>query len=149
MKKVFANWKMSLSALLLVGGLMFVSNTAQAQLTSSLAAPNDLQPIKGVSGTWVSQPEALQLLQAELDGNITTALATLPIQSSQFIVWKYKGLLYEEIIRSIENGVSVSKALRINYEHLAGASNIEPVISPLSQAEWQAIFNELVDLLTV
>jgi len=145
MKKVFANWKMSLSALLLVGGLMFVSNTAKAQISSTSVASVD---IKGVTGTWVAQSVALQLLQDEINGPIATALEQLPVQSSQFIVWKYKNLLYEEVYNSIQQGIPVSKALRINYEKLAGASNIEPVLTPLSAAEWQTIFNELVDLLT-
>lgn len=145
MKKVFANWKMSLSALLLVGGLMLLSNTAQAQLTSTTVASAD---IKGVTGTWADQSNALQLLQDEINGPIATALEQLPVQSSQFIVWKYKGLLYEQVYNSIQQGISVSKAVRINYEKLSGASNIEPVLSPLSPAEWQTIFNELVDLLT-
>lgn len=145
MKKVFANWKMPFSAFLLVGGLMFVSNTATAQLTSSLVASAD---IKGVTGTWVAGSAALQLLQDELNGPIATALEQLPVQSSQFIVWKYKGLLYEEVYKSIEQGIPVSKAVRINYERLAGATNIEPVLSPLSPAEWQTILNELIDLLT-
>jgi len=145
MKKVFANWKMSLSAFLLVGGLMFVSNTAKAQLTSTTVASVD---IKGVTGTWVSGSEALQLLQDEINGPIATALEQLPVQSSQFIVWKYKNLLYEQVYNSIQQGISVSKAVRINYEALSGASNIEPVLTPLSAAEWQTIFNELVNLLT-
>ncbi|MDO8368043.1 MAG: hypothetical protein Q7T20_14675 [Saprospiraceae bacterium] len=145
MKKVFANWKMSLSALLLVGGLMFVSNTATAQLTSTLTASAD---IKGVTGTWALESAALQLLLDEINGPIATALEQLPVNSSQFTVWKYKGLLYEQVYNSIQQGVGVSKAVRINYEHLAGASNIEPVLTPLSPAEWQIILNELVDLLT-
>ena len=145
MKKVFANWKMSMTTLFLVGGLMFVSNTAQAQLSSTLSGSVD---IKGVTGTWESQSTALQLLLNEINGPIATALEQLPVQSSQFIVWKYKGLLYEQVYNSIAQGVPVSKAVRVNYEHLSGASNIEPVLSPLSPAEWQIIFNELVDLLT-
>ena len=146
MKKVFATWKMSFAALLLVGGLMFVSNTATAQLTSTITASN--ADIKGVNGTWANESDALQLIQAELDGPINTALTQLPEQSSQFIVWKYKGLLYELVYNSIDQGVGVSKSVRINYERLAGASNIEPVLTPLSQTEWQTILNELIDLLT-
>ncbi|MFN0213041.1 MAG: hypothetical protein ACKVT2_02190 [Saprospiraceae bacterium] len=145
MKKVFANWKMPLTALLLVSGLMFVSNTAQAQLTSTIVGSAD---IKGVTGTWADQSTALQLLQNEINGPIASALEQLPVQSSQFIVWKYKGVLYEMVYNSIQQGVPVSKAVRVNYEHLSGASNIEPVVSPLSPAEWQTILNELVDLLT-
>lgn len=145
MKKVFANWKMSLSALFLVGGLMFLSNNVQAQISST---PNAAIDIKGVTGSWASNSEALQLLQEQLDGPIKDALEQLPTNSSMFIIWKYKGLLYEEVYKSIQDGATVSKAVRVNYEHLAGASNLEPVLSPLSQSEWQTIFNELVDLLT-
>lgn len=147
MKKVFANWKMSLSALLLVGGMMLVSNSVQAQGGISATAIGN-SDVKG-AGTWVLESSALQLLQAELEGPINTALEQLPSNSSMFTIWKYKGLLYEQVYNSIQQGVPVSKAVRVNYEQLSGASHIEPVLTPLSPAEWQTIFNELVDLLTV
>lgn len=147
MKKVFANWKMSFAALLLVGGLMVVSNSAQAQdglLTSSNGYPD----VKG-AGTWLLEADALALLEAELQGNIATALETLPPTGQQFIFWKYKAMLYEAVYASIVEGTNTSKAFRINYDRLAGAQHLEPVISPLSQSEWQLIFNEMVDLLTL
>lgn len=144
MKKVFANWKMSLSALLLVGGLMLVSNNAQAQ-------GSNLQPhtpdVKG-AGTWLVESEALQALETQLQGPIAQALAQLPPGGQQYIVWKTKAELYEAIRGSIIGGVNTSRAFRVNYDQRAGAPHIEPVISALSQAEWQAVFNELVDLLT-
>jgi hypothetical protein len=146
MKKVFANWKMSLSALLLVGGLMFLSNSAQAQ--GGLVTANPTQAdVKG-AGAWALESDALTLLEGELQGSIASALENLPSGGQQYIVWKLKGQLYEDVYASIKNGVSVSKSVRVSFDHLAGASHLEPVISPLSQTEWQAIFNELVDLLT-
>jgi hypothetical protein len=147
MKKVFTNWKMSLSALLLVGGLMLVSNSAQAQggTTSSTVANVD---VKG-AGTWALEADALALLAAELQGPIAQALATLPPGGQQFIIWKEKAQLYEAVYASISGGITVSKSVRINYDQVAGASHLEPIaFSPLSQAEWQAILNELVDLLS-
>lgn len=147
MKKVFANWKMSLSALLLVGGLMFVSNSAQAQggtLTASQATPD----VKG-AGTWALEADALALLEAELNGPIAQALANLPNGGQQYVIWKSKAGLYEAVHASIKEGIAVSKAVRINYDHVAGASHLDVIpFSPLSQAEWQVVFNELVDLLT-
>ena len=146
MKKVFTNWKMSLSALLLVGGLMLMSSSAHAQ--GGLLQPNPASPeVKG-AGTWVVENDALALLQAELQGSITQALANLPSGGQQYIVWKVKGQLYEAVYASVSAGIAVPKAVRFNYDRMAGASHLEPVISPLSQSEWQAIFNELVDLLT-
>ena len=146
MKKVFANWKMSLSALFLVGGLMLLSTSAQAQ--GGLLQANPVQPdIKG-AGAWVIEADALTLLEAELQGSIAQALTNLPSGGQQYIYWKLKAQLYEAVHASILGGVAVSKSVRINYDHLAGASHAEPVISPLSPTEWQAILNELVDLLT-
>jgi hypothetical protein len=145
MKKVFANWKMSLSALLLVGGLMIVSNSASAQ-NGQLVNPTT-PDIKG-AGTWVLESNALALLQGEMEGTIEQALSQLPSGGQQYIVWKYKAQLYSSVYGSISQGVSVSKAVRVQYDQLAGASHLEPVISPLSQTEWQAILNELVDLLS-
>ena len=146
MKKVFTNWKMSLSALLLVGGLMLVSNSAQAQ--GGLLLANPTTPVVKGAGTWVLESDALTLIEGELNGTIAQALAQLPNGGQQYLVWKYKAELYSAVYTSIQQGVPVNKAVRINYDHLAGSTNAEPVISPLSQAEWQAIFNELVDLLT-
>ena len=147
MKKVFANWKMSLSALFLVGGLMLVSASAQAQ--GGLLQANPVEPeVKG-AGTWVIEADALASLEAELHGSIAQALANLPSGGQQYIIWKEKARLYEAVYASIKDGIAVSKAVRINYDHAAGASHLEPIpFSPLSQAEWQAMFNELVDLLT-
>lgn len=146
MKKVFANWKMSLSALVLVSGLMFVSNSAQAQ--GGMLQPNPVEPdVKG-AGTWVLEADALTLLEGELNGQIAQALAQLPNGGQQYLFWKYKAELYSNVYASIQQGIVTSKAVRINYDHLAGAPHMEPVISPLSQNEWQMIFNELVDLLT-
>lgn len=147
MKKVFANWKMSLSALLLVGGLMFVSNSAQAQGGMLQQNPTQ-QDIKG-AGTWVLESDALALLEAELQGPIAQALANLPSGGQQYIVWKEKAQLYEAVYASIKEGIAPSKAVRINYDHVAGASHLETIqFSPLSQAEWQSILNGLVDLLS-
>lgn len=146
MKKVFANWKMSLSALLLVGGLMFVSNSAQAQGGVS-AIPVGNADVKG-AGTWAIEADALTLLVGEMEGTIAQALATLPPGGQQYIVWKSKADLYSRVYSSIQSGVSVSKSVRLNYDQMAGASHLDNVISPLSQAEWQQVLNELVDLLT-
>lgn len=146
MKKVFANWKMSFAALLLVGGLMLVSNSAQAQ-NGLVTSNNNYPDVKG-AGTWLLEADALAVLKAELDGNIATALETLPPTGQQFIFWKYKAELYEAVYASIEAGINTSKAFRVNYDRRAGAPHQEPVISALSQAEWQLIFNEMVDLLT-
>jgi hypothetical protein len=146
MKKVFANWKMSLATLLLVGGLMIVSNSAQAQ-GGLITSNNDTPDVKG-AGTWVLEADALALLEGELQGNIATALETLPPSGQQYIFWKYKAMLFEAVHASIKGGINTSKAFRVNYDRMAGASHQEPVISALSQAEWQQIFNEMVDLLT-
>lgn len=144
MKKVFANWKMSLSALLLVGGLMFVANSAQAQGT--LLQPYNAD-VKGASN-WKVESAALQALEAELQGPIAQALNTLPPSGQQYIVWKHKAQLYEAVHYSIQQGVNTSKAVRVNYDQMAGAPHLEPVISALTQQEWQVIFNDLVTLLT-
>jgi len=82
MKKVFTNWKMSFSALLLVGGLMLVSNNAQAQ--GNILQPNT-PDVKG-AGTWLVESEALQALEAQLKGPIAQALATLPPGGQQYII---------------------------------------------------------------
>ncbi len=147
MKKVFTNWKMSLTALLLVGGLMLVSNSAQAQ--GGLLQTNPTQPdVKG-AGNWALESDAINLLVGELQGNIAQALDNLPSGGQQYIVWKCKAQLYEAVLASIQNGIAVSKSVRINYDHVAGASHLDVIkFSPLSQAEWQTMFNELVDLLT-
>jgi hypothetical protein len=146
MKKVFANWKMSFAALLLVGGLMLVSNSAQAQ--SGLVTANSNYPdVKG-AGTWVLEAEALTLLHAEMTGQIEQALEQLPPSGQQYIFWKHKAMLYSMVYSSIQEGINTSKAFRINYDRMAGAPHQEPVISALSQSEWQQIFNEMVDLLT-
>ena len=145
MKKVFANWKMSLSALLLMGGLMLLSNSAQAQ-GSSLTNDPGASDVKG-AGTWVLESEALALLQAQLAGPIEQALVNLPNGGQQYLNWKYKAALYEEVYASIQGGVPVSKAVKLNFSKLAGpVDNIQ--FSPLSQSEWQALLNELVDLLS-
>jgi len=145
MKKVFANWKMPLSALLLVGGLMFLSNNVQAQISST---PNAAIDIKGVTGTWVLDSDALTLLEGELQGPIAQALAQLPNGGQQYLVWKYKAQLYSDVYDSIKQGVLTSRAVRINYDQLAITSTDANPFSPLSQAEWQTILNELIDLLT-
>jgi len=147
MKKVFANWKMSLSALLLVGGLMLVSNSAQAQ--GGLVTANPTTPdVKG-AGTWAIEADALTLLEIELQGEITQALASLPSGGQQYIVWKHKAMLYEAVYASILDGVTVPKSVRVSYDQLAGAAHLDKIISPLSPAEWQGVFNDLVDLLTL
>lgn len=148
MKKVFANWKMSLTALLLMGSLMLVSNGAQAQGNTLSSNPGTADDVKG-AGTWAIEADALLLLEIELQGPITQALEQLPNGSGQFYVWKYKATLYEAVHASIQQGIPVSKAVRANYDRMAGAPHMEPVISVLSQSEWQTIFNELVDLLTI
>jgi len=145
MKKVFANWKMSLSALLLVGGLMLVSNSAQAQGGQLVANPTSPE-VKG-AGVWVIESNALALLEAELTGSIAQALAQLPAGGQQYIVWKYKAQLYSSVHSSITEGASVPKAVVNNYAALAGPLD-SVTFSALSQAEWQVMFNELVDLLT-
>lgn len=144
MKKVFANWKMSLSALLLVGGLMLVSSNAQAQ-TLQLEANPASPDVKG-AGVWLFETDALLALEGQLQGPIAQALVQLPNGGQQYIVWKYKAMLYEGTYASVKQGVAVSKAVVLNYSALAGP--VDHLISPLSQAEWQTMFNELVDLLT-
>lgn len=147
MKKVFTNWKMSLSALLLVSGLMFVSSSAQAQGAISSTAIGANADVKG-AGTWVLEADALALIEAELQGPIAQALAVLPPGGQQYLFWKGKAELYEAVYASIVSGISPSKSVRVNFDQMAGASHLEPVISYLSQNEWQTIFNELIDLLT-
>lgn len=149
MKKVFANWKMSLTALLLVGGLMLVSNQAQAQGGPAVmeVSPANLEVKE--AGVWVSGSEALDLLDAQIQGPITQALIDLPAGGQQYLFWKHKGLLYDAVYASLREGVSTAKAVRFNYDQVAGAPHIlRTTASPLSQTEWQQIFNELVDLLT-
>lgn len=144
MKKVFTNWKMSLTALFLVGGLMLVSNNAQAQ--GNILQPNT-PDVKGAD-SWLVESEALQTLEAQLQGPIAQSLAQLPPGGQQYIIWKTKAELYEAVHGAIASGINTSKAFRVNYDQKAGAPHLEPVISALSQSEWQAVFNELVDLLT-
>ena len=145
MKKVFANWKMSLSALLLMGGLMLLSNSAQAQ-GSSLTKDPSASDVKG-AGTLVLESEAISLLEAQLSGPINQALNNLPNGGQQYLVWKYKGMLYEDALSSIKAGVPVSKAVKLNYAKMAGPVD-KIQFSPLTQAEWQGLLNELVDLLS-
>lgn len=125
---------------------MLVSNSAQAQggITSSPVANVD---VKG-AGTWVLETDAIQILKDELSGPINDAANIIPVGSSQYFIWKYKAILYEAVLASMLEGIGTSKAVRINYDRLAGSTNAEPVVSPLSQAEWQGILNELVDLLS-
>lgn len=145
MKKVFANWKMSLSALLLMGGLMLLSNSAQAQ-GSSITNDASASDVKG-AGAWVLESDALALLQAQLAGPIEQALINLPNGGQQYIVWKNKAMLYEEVYAAIQNGVPVSKSVKLSYSKFAGpVDNLQ--FSALSPAEWQALLNELVDLLS-
>ena len=136
MKKVFL--KISLLAVFLLVGLM----SAQAQTLTSVSN-TDVKTL----GTWTAESDALQLLEAELSGPIAQALETLP-QGQQFIIWKYKAILYQNVHTSISAGTPVSKSVRINYDQLAGASHLEPILTALSQAEWLVLYNELVDLLT-
>ena len=145
MKKVFTNWKMSLSALLLVSGLMFVSTSAQAQGAISSTAIGANADVKG-AGTWVLEAEALTLLEGQLQGPINQALTTLPSGGQQYIVWKAKAELYETVYANIKQGISPSKSVALSYAQLAGP--VDHLITPLSAAEWQTLLNELVDLLT-
>ena len=145
MKKVFTNLKMFLSTLFLVGGMMLVSNSVQAQ--GGQLQPNPVSPdIKG-AGTWADGSTALILLEAELTGSIAQALAQLPSGGQQYIVWKHKAMLYEAVYGDIKDGAQVPKAVVGHYTAFAGPLD-SVVFSALSQAEWQAIYNELVDLLT-
>lgn len=124
---------------------MLVSNSAQAQ--GGQLSPNPAAPeVKG-AGVWVIESNALALLEAELTGSIAQALVQLPNGGQQYIVWKYKAQLYEAVYASIKDGGSVAKATVNEYANLAGPVD-KVTFSPLSAAEWQAMFNELVDLLT-
>lgn len=136
---------MSLMAILLLAGLMFATS-AQAQGGTLQPAPST--PSIKTTGAWLNATSALEALQTELNGSINQALETLPPTGQQYLIWKYKAELYEGVHASILGGVSVEKAVRVNFDRLAGAKHAEPVISALSQAEWQVIFNEIVDLLT-
>ena len=136
---------MSLMAVVLLAGLMFATN-AQAQGGTLEPAPST--PSIKTTGVWLASSSALEALETELNGSINQALETLPPSGQQYIIWKFKAELYEGVYESILRGTSVEKAVRINFDRLAGAKHAEPVISALSQAEWQDIFNEIVDLLT-
>ena len=128
---------------------MLVSNSAQAQ--GGQVVPNPTSPeVKG-AGVWVIESNALALLEAELTGSIAQALSQLPAGGQQYIVWKYKAILYENVRTSILGGAQVSKSAVNNYFALAGSPSIfdNQPITALSQAEWQVIYNDMVDLLTI
>lgn len=129
-------------AVLLLGGLMFATSAqAQSGTLQNVTSSTDVKTL----GTWHSTPEALQLLETQIQGPIEQSLASLQ-PGQQYTFWKSKAQLYEAVRTSILNGVSAPKAIRANFDHLSG--NVDSVISPLSQSDWQVIYNELVDLLT-
>jgi len=129
-------------AVLLLGGLL-LATSAQAQSTKlqSTSVSTDVKTLN----TWVASNTAVQRLDAQLQGPIEQALTTLP-QGQQYTVWKSKAQLYEAVRTSILSGVSSPKAIRTNFDLMSG--KVDTVISPLSQSEWNIIFNDLVDLLT-
>jgi len=141
MKNMFA--KMSLIAVLLLGGLMLATNV-QAQGGTLQQDPS--KPDVKISGTWSVAAAAVQLLEAQLNGPITQALESLPQGGQSFTTWKCKYQLYSAVRTSILADVPVPKAVRINYDQLNGS--VDAVPSPISSNEWQVIFDEMIDLLT-
>jgi hypothetical protein len=141
MKNMFA--KMSLMAVLLLGGLMLATNV-QAQ--GGTLQQDPAKPDVKISGTWSVGAAAVQLLDAQLNGPISQALATLPQGGQSYTTWKCKYQFYSAVRTSIIADIPVAKAVRVNYEQFNGS--VDAISSPISSNEWQVIFDEMVDLLT-
>jgi hypothetical protein len=106
MKQFFAKTRVILVALVL-GGMMMISSQASAQTTSALISPPS--PNK----SWVSNPQAEQSVQAEINA-LTQQMNTLLQQQAPIAQIKEAKLLlqfYMIIQEGLNDGLHVSQAL--------------------------------------
>lgn len=115
MKRTFAkrSLQMLVAMFLLVGGMLFVSNTASAQSVSSSL---------NVSGySWVAEDEALGILQTRIS-LIHQQLAGFVIGTASWNEGMRRSVFYKGIYREINDGTSVPDAIVATYTRFANAN---------------------------
>jgi hypothetical protein len=144
MKKLFAKLGMNslLTVALVLGGLFFSANSAQAQTLTG--AQQTTSGIK-TTATWKNSNDALAVLNGEiqyLDQILTTPSATL--------TEKFKFEIYTEIRTNLESGLEVPKAALAGfYQHAPGSMEDTQVTPGMPQAAWTSIYNDMIGLLTL
>ncbi|MBK6931823.1 MAG: hypothetical protein IPH12_13550 [Saprospirales bacterium] len=129
------NYLMTLAFVL--GGLLFVSVDASAQLTGSLQ--NDNASLTN----WVTPNLAVDRLTQEI------ASMEAQLQSAPSDDLKFKKAFYEGIVEGLESGQPVVSALNQSYARFTPTEVVEEVLIPnaLSAATWNSYYQEAVLLL--
>ena len=125
----------------LVFGMFFGSNLQAQALT--VAAPNTGN-IK-ILANWKASTAALQALAAEI-----ASLDVILSSTGGTPALKMKYTIYAETKALLEGGLEVPVAATTAFYHYApGAGTDAAVDSPLNQSEWNLIYSNLINLLTV
>jgi catalase (peroxidase I) len=143
MKKLFAKLGMNslLTVALVLGGLFFSANSAQAQTLTG--AQQTTSGIK-TTATWKNSNDALQALQDELT-YIETSLNNSPTNEL-----KAKFYIYTDIKGNLESGMEVpNAALAGFYQHAPGSMEDTQVTPGMPQAAWTSVYNDMIGLLTL
>jgi hypothetical protein len=120
-------------------GMLFCTAAVKAQATL------DIPPFQ--TATWLGGVEATTVLSAEVTGIEQALLYSQPSNMHQL---KIKHTLYERIIGSIQDGMPVNDAAQLNYYRLAPSNHTDVPADPdMSATDWQNLFNDMVNLLTI
>lgn len=120
-------------------GMLFGAASVQAQSTL------DIPPFQ--SATWLSGVDATTALAAEVDGIDQTLAFSQPSNTQQL---KMKHTLYTSIMTSIQDGMLVNDAAQLNYYKIAPSNHTDVAPNPdMSANDWQNLFNDMVNLLTI
>ncbi|MBU6341324.1 MAG: hypothetical protein KGS48_07520 [Bacteroidetes bacterium] len=147
MKKMFAKIGMPsiLSLVFLLGGLFFSSNTAQAQ---KLVDPAGTSVIKLPNGlTWKSKGAAVTALQTEIN-NIAQELNSGSASNPLYL--KMQATVYLGTSERLDNGMDVPTAALNGFYAVAPAQGLDSSHNTpgMSQSDWNAIYNDLIALLS-
>ena len=120
-------------------GMLFGAASVQAQSTL------DNSPFQ--SATWLSSVDATAALVAEINGIEQTLASSQPFNTPQM---KMKHTLYSGIVASIQDGMPVKGSAQLNYYKLAPSIGTDVAPNPdMNANDWQNLFNDMVDLLTI
>ncbi|MEI6411398.1 MAG: hypothetical protein WCR52_18560 [Bacteroidota bacterium] len=147
MKKMFAKIGMPsiLSLVFLLGGLFFSANTAQAQQLTDAPASSVIKLPNGL--TWKSQSNAVNALQAEVN-SIAQELNSGNANNPLYL--KMQATVYSGTITRLESGSDVPTSALNGFYAVAPAQGLDSSHNTpgMSQNDWNAIYNDLITLLS-
>jgi len=140
MKNLFAKLGVGsiVSMAFLLGGLLFCTNSAQAQTVSGSAPAG---PIKTL-GTWKSTADAT----TSISNNLALINNALDHGSyGNYAKGKMQVVIYQGVLNSLSDGMSVQDAVFQNYYQYAPAPGLDrPADANLTISDWSAIYTELL-----